>query len=91
MFSSPIYYRTRRPRSVSVLSPFLRHLNPGTVAFAMFVALALLSPTRGKEAEARGSALTEARKTEEVRSSAAGIQRHEFIAKNFGNKTGPNR
>jgi hypothetical protein len=35
--------------SVSTRSAFLRHLNTNTLAFVLFVALALLSATRGKE------------------------------------------
>ncbi len=72
---------------MSVLSPFLRHLNPGTLAIVMFVALALLSTSRGKETETGGSPLTEVTKTEKARS----IQAYEFIAKDFGNKGAPNR
>ena len=47
-----------RLEAVSILTPFLRHLNTGTLAFAMFVSLAVLSPTRGKDFEDAGSAPT---------------------------------
>jgi hypothetical protein len=57
MTSAPFVHHQKAPaRCVSVLSPFLRHLNTGTLAFIMFVALALLSTTRGKDAETRESA-----------------------------------
>jgi hypothetical protein len=56
MSASPVHYQQRTARSVSVLSPFLRHVNTGTLAFIMFVALALLSTTRGKETEIKESA-----------------------------------
>ena len=86
-----IHHQKPTVRCMSVLSPFLRHLNPGTLAIVMFVALALLSTSRGKETETGGSPLTEVTKTEEARSSAAKIQAYKFIAKDFGNKGAPNR
>jgi hypothetical protein len=49
MFTSPLHYKQRALRSTSVLSPFLRHLNTSTLAFLLFVALAVLSTIRGKE------------------------------------------
>jgi hypothetical protein len=51
---------------VTVLTPFLRHLNTATLAFVMFVALALLSNTRGKEAETRELAPVETTKSEVI-------------------------
>ena len=66
MPASPIHYQNRTTRSVSVLSPFLRHVNTGTLAFVLFVALALLSTTRGREAETRESAPVKATKSEVV-------------------------
>ncbi len=53
MSASPDPYRKPAIRCVTVLTPFLRHLNPGTLALVMFVALALLNSTRGKDAETR--------------------------------------
>jgi hypothetical protein len=41
---------------MSMLSAFLKHLNMGTLAFGLFVALALLNPVRGKEPQITGSA-----------------------------------
>ena len=66
MSASPSHYQKRTARCVSVLSPFLRHVNTRTLAFAMFVAFALLSSTRGKESEIRHLASTKATKTEVV-------------------------
>ena len=66
MSASFVHHQKRPARCVSVLSPFLRHLNTGTMAFIMFVALALLSTTRGKEAETRESAPAGTTKSEVV-------------------------
>ena len=62
MSASPSHYQTRISRRVTVLSPFLRHLNTGTAAFVMFVAFALLSSIRGKESEIRDLASVKATK-----------------------------
>jgi len=51
---------------MTVLTPFLRHLNTGTLAFFMLVALALLTTMRGKEPETRDSAPTKATESEVV-------------------------
>jgi hypothetical protein len=91
MSTAFVHHQKPTVRCMSVLSPFLRHLNPGTLAIVMFVALALLSTSRGKETETGGSPLTEVTKTQKARSSAAEIQAYEFIAKDFGNKGAPNR
>ena len=66
MSASPTHYRKSTTRCVTVLTPFLRHLNTGTLAFIMFVALALLSNTRGKEAETRELAPVETTKSEVI-------------------------
>jgi plastocyanin len=66
MSASFVHHQKAPARCVSVLSPFLRHLNMGTLAFIMFVALAFLSTTRGKETETRESAPAKATKTEVV-------------------------
>jgi hypothetical protein len=66
MSASPTHYRKPTTRCVTVLSPFLRHLNTGTLAFIMFVALAVLSNTRGKEAETRELAPVETTKSEVI-------------------------
>ncbi len=52
---SPAYYRRSATKCVTVLTPFLRHLNTGTLAIFLFVALAFLTNIRGREVEAKGS------------------------------------
>ena len=64
MSTPPVHYQ--KCRSVSVISPFLRHLNTGTLAFVMFVAFALLSSIRGKESEVRELASAKAKMIEVV-------------------------
>ena len=64
MFASPIHHQKHTARRVSALSPILKHLNTGTLAFAMFVARALLSSTHGKDSHTRESAPVNAIKTE---------------------------
>src|SRR5439155_17811786 len=66
MSASPVHYQNRATRSVSIISPFLRHLNMSTLALILFVALALLSTMRGKEPETRESAPAKSTKTEVV-------------------------
>lgn len=66
MSASPTPYRKPTTKCVTVLTPFLRHLNTGTLAFFLFVALALLSTMRGKEPETRESAPAKSTKTEVV-------------------------
>src|SRR6266436_5894257 len=66
MSASPVPYRKPTARCVSVVSPLLRHLNTGTLAFFMLVALALLTTMRGKEPETRDSAPAIATETEVV-------------------------
>ncbi len=66
MSASPVHDHKRTARCVSVLSPFLRHVNTGTLAFVLFIALALLSTMRGKEPETRESAPAKASKIEVV-------------------------
>jgi hypothetical protein len=56
MSDSPAPYRKTATKCVTVLIPLLRHLNTGTLAVVMFVALALFSSTRGNEAETKESA-----------------------------------
>jgi len=64
MSASATYYRKPATRCVTVLTPFLRHLNTGTLAFFMLVALASLTSMRGKEAETKASIPVKASKTE---------------------------
>src|SRR6266704_723520 len=66
MSASAIHYHKPAARCVSVLAPFLRHLNTGTLAFLMFVAFALLNSIRGKDSEIRDLTSTKGTKTEVV-------------------------
>ena len=56
--ASPPRGQKHNLKAASILTPFLRHLNTGTLAFVMFVSLAVLSPTRGTDFENAGSAPT---------------------------------
>jgi hypothetical protein len=53
------------------LIPLLRYVNPRSLAFAMFVALALLGTTRGNETEKTGSAKVRAQAGEPCQGSLA--------------------
>ena len=64
MLASPLHHQKHTARRVSVLCPLLKHLNTGTLAFAWFVAVALLSSTHNKDSETRPSAPVKAIKTE---------------------------
>ena len=66
MSDSPVHYRKPATRCVTVLTPFLRHLNTGTLAFALVIALALLTSIRGNEAETKGPPLPQNTKTDVV-------------------------
>jgi plastocyanin len=66
MSALPTHYQKRSVRRVSVITPFLRRLNMGTLAFVLFVALALMNTMRGKEPETRESAPARATKTEVI-------------------------
>jgi plastocyanin len=63
MTTSPAYYPRSATKGVTVLIPFLRHLNTGTLAIFLFVAQALTS-IRGREVETKGSIPVEADKKE---------------------------
>ena len=66
MSTSPAHYWKPATRCVTALTPFLRHLNTGTLAFVLFVALALLSNMHGKEPETRESAPAGTTKSEVI-------------------------
>jgi hypothetical protein len=68
MFASALDASYHRPgtKGASVASRFLRQLNMGALAFAMFVALALLSNTQGKDAGPGKLSAPRAAKTEVV-------------------------
>jgi hypothetical protein len=53
MLASSVHDDKSAVRSASVLPVLLKHLNTGTLALALFVALAVLSATRGNEPEAK--------------------------------------
>jgi len=98
MSVSPVGRNKSALGSVPLLSVFLKHLNTGTLALALFVALALLTTTRGKEAETASSA--HARDTDSqltvkpcdpLLPSRQQVQGHKFTAKNFGNKVARNQ
>ena len=98
MSASPTHYRKPATKCVTVLTPFLRHLNTGTLALVLFVALALLNTSRGNELETRKFA--HARDTEPELAIGAcdtslaarqEIQGHKFTGKDFGNKVARNQ
>ena len=66
MLASPTHYQKRTARSVSVSSRFLRRLNMDTLAFVLFVALALLRTTHGRDSETRESVPAKTTKSEVV-------------------------
>jgi plastocyanin len=64
MSACPLHYRKPAARCVTVLTPFLRRVNTGTLAFVMFVAFALLSTIHGTESETKELASVKATKNE---------------------------
>jgi len=73
LFASPVHHQKHATRRVSVLSPILKRVNTGTLAFAMFIGLALLSSpvvalqftfTQTRDSQTKGSAPVKATKTE---------------------------
>ena len=73
LFASPVHHQKHSARRVSVLSPILKHVNTGTLAFAMFIGLALLSNpvvarqftfTQSRDSRTRESAPVKATRTE---------------------------
>jgi plastocyanin len=73
LFASPVHHQKRTARRRSVLSPILKHLNTGSLAFAVFVSLAFLhSPVvafpltflQSKDSPTKESAPFKATKTE---------------------------
>ena len=77
MTTSSAYYPRSATKCATVLTPFLRHLNTGTLAILLFVALAALTNIRGREVEAKGSIPVEADK------KAIAIANFNFSAKMF--------
>jgi hypothetical protein len=53
MSDSPAHYHDSIVTDLSTRSAFLRHLNTNTLAVVLFIALAILDTTRGKELQTR--------------------------------------
>jgi len=67
MFASPLHsYRPTHAVRFKSVSPFLRYLNTSTLAFALVVALAVLTSIRGTGPEANCLALAKDARTEVV-------------------------
>ena len=66
MLASPLQSQRINRRNVSVISPLRRLLNTGNLAIILFVALAILSTIRGKEAETTKAGLAKSNKSEVV-------------------------
>ena len=73
LFASPVRHQEHTTRRLSVLSPIVKHANTGTLAFGMFVGLALLSSpvvalqftfTQSGDPQTRESSRAKATKTE---------------------------
>ena len=56
---SPLRRLKHNLKADSILTSFLRHLNTGTLAFVMFVSLAVLSPSRGTDFETVAAAVAD--------------------------------
>src|SRR5882724_3285243 len=61
MFASPLYHQ--KPSASKTASTFLKYLSPPTLAFVMFIALALLGRIGGKESETKKSTLGKSTKS----------------------------
>ena len=77
MTTSLAYYPRSATKCATVLTPFLRHLNTGTLAILLFVALAALTSIPGREVETKRSIPVEADK------KAIAIANFNFSAKMF--------
>ena len=64
MTTSPVHSPRSVTKCMTVLTPFLRHLNTGTLAIFLFVALASLTSIRGREVETKTSIPVKADKNE---------------------------
>ena len=79
-------YRGPGTKGSPVACRFLRQLNMGNLACAMFVALALLSNTQGKDAGPGKLSAPPATKTEVVIDNASFSPHTIATGKDFGNK-----
>ena len=66
MLASPLQSQKANRRNASVISPLRRNINTGNLAIVLFVALAVLSTIRGKDAETTKGALAKSTKSEVV-------------------------
>jgi plastocyanin len=66
MLASPLQSQKANRRNASVISPLRRTINTGNLAIVLFVALAVLSTIRGKEAETTKAGLAKSTKSEVV-------------------------
>ena len=73
LFASPVHHQKHTTRRMSVLSPILKHVNTGTLAFGIFIGLALLSNpvlalqftfSRSSDSQTKESPRAKATKTE---------------------------
>jgi hypothetical protein len=88
MFASALDASYHRPGTEGggVASRFLRQLNMGTLACAMFIALALLSNTQGKDAGPGTLSAPRAPKTQVVVDKVSCSPHTIATTKDFGNK-----
>ncbi len=70
MLASPVCYDRNAVSSGSMFFVFLKHLNARNLALVLFVALALLTPTRAEDPERTGAVPKNAAKT--------GVTIHDF-------------
>ena len=86
-----VSYHGPGTKGSAVTCRFLKQLNMGTLACAMFVALALLSNTQGKDAGPGRLSAPRAAKTQLAIHNISSRRNHPQPPKNFGNKTKLNR
>ena len=93
MFASAfdVSYHGPDTKGSPVACRFLRQLNMGTLACAMFVALALLSNTPGKDAGPGKLSAPRAAKTQVVTDTVSFTPHTIATTKDFGNKIKLNR
>jgi hypothetical protein len=56
MLATPFQHTVQPGKHVNVLTPFLRHLNMGTLALILAIALAIVANIRGKLLDVRNPA-----------------------------------
>lgn len=55
MLANSLQYKARPAKFVNVLSPYLKHLNMGTLALILAIGLAIVTNMRGKSPDVRKS------------------------------------